>query len=111
MCEPVGKNEWLKVFMVLLKEETCNALLTSKLRNGWTKRGLMLLNQQSNLDWLKQEFPKLAEEETFEYTDSEENDNELSDILPENILELFESDSEELDFEGFHWCVCADVIY
>ena len=45
--------------------------------------------------------PKSAEEEKFEYTD-EESDNEISDVLPENILELFESDSEESDFEGFH---------
>ncbi|GFX74958.1 uncharacterized protein TNCV_1845301 [Trichonephila clavipes] len=37
-------------------------------------------------------------------TDSEDSDaeNELSDTLPENILELFNSDTDESDFEGFH---------
>ncbi|GFU09436.1 uncharacterized protein TNCV_5015601 [Trichonephila clavipes] len=36
-------------------------------------------------------------------TDSEDSDaeNELSDTLPENILELFNSDTDEFDFEGF----------
>ncbi|GFS68879.1 hypothetical protein TNCV_409511 [Trichonephila clavipes] len=33
-------------------------------------------------------------------TDSDA-ENELSDTLPENILELFNSDTDESDFEGF----------
>lgn len=42
-------------------------------------------------------------DEHKESSDSEESDvnDELSDVLPENILELFNSDSEESDFEGF----------
>lgn len=41
--------------------------------------------------------------ESEEITDSEDSDaeNELSDTLPENILELFNSDTDESDFEGF----------
>ncbi|GFS74746.1 pogo transposable element with KRAB [Trichonephila clavipes] len=41
--------------------------------------------------------------ESEEITDREDSDaeNELSDTLPENILELFNSDTDELDFEGF----------
>ncbi|KFM61528.1 Pogo transposable element with KRAB, partial [Stegodyphus mimosarum] len=40
--------------------------------------------------------------ESEEITDSEDSDveNELSDTLPENILELFNSDTDESDFEG-----------
>ncbi|GFX09975.1 pogo transposable element with KRAB [Trichonephila clavipes] len=42
--------------------------------------------------------------ESKEITDSEDSDaeNELLDTLPENILELFNSDTDESDFEGFH---------
>ncbi|GFV51535.1 pogo transposable element with KRAB domain [Trichonephila clavipes] len=41
--------------------------------------------------------------ESEEITDSEDSDaeNDLSDTLPENILELFNSDTDESDFEGF----------
>ena len=45
--------------------------------------------------------PKPEERGAAEITAGEESDNEVSDSLPEHILKLFNSDSEESDFEGF----------
>ena len=102
MCRPAGKMGWLKIFHTFTKrgsmrhatyikvvewvDKAWTNVSTSTVQSGFIKAGVV---------------PKSVEEEKSKYTD-EESDNELSDVLPESILELFESDSEESDFEGFH---------
>ena len=99
MWGSVWEIGWLKVSILLLKEEICDALLASKLRNEWTN----VTKSTVQSGFFKAGIvPKSAEQEKSEYTNSEESDNELSDILPNNISKLIENDSEELDFEGFH---------
>ena len=44
---------------------------------------------------------KPEEHEAAEISAGEESDNEISDFLPEHILELFNSNNEESDFESF----------
>ncbi|GFU21720.1 pogo transposable element with KRAB domain [Trichonephila clavipes] len=67
-------------------DKSCKSVKVSTIRSGFIKARIV--------------------SESREITDSEDSDakNELSDILPENILELFNSDTDESDFEGFRLC-------
>ncbi|KAF8789426.1 Pogo transposable element with KRAB domain like protein [Argiope bruennichi] len=66
--------EWL--------DKSWKSVKVSTIRSGFMKAGIV--------------------SESEEITDSEDSDaeNELSDTLPENILEMFNSDTNESDFEG-----------